>query len=102
VVLVDHVLTPPRVIASVIAVALTAVVGALLRASHPPAAATTLLVSLGSLRTVDDGLNLMAGVLVVAVVAALLRDIRTHRVTPGERMAPSDSYVRRFLRSRVG
>jgi len=102
VVLVDHVLTPQRVLAAVIAIALTAVVGALLRASHPPAAATTLLVALGSLRTVDDALNLMAGVLVIAVVGALLRDVRIHRVTPGERMAPSDSQVRRFLRSRVG
>jgi hypothetical protein len=102
VVLVDHVLTPPRVLASLIAVALTVAVGAVLRASHPPAAATTLLVSLGSLRTVEDAVNLMAGVLIITVVASLLRDIRTHRVTPGERMAPADSYVRRFLRSRVG
>jgi hypothetical protein len=102
VVLADHVLTPPRVIASFIAIALTAVLGGVLRASHPPATATTLLVSLGSLRTFDDAVNLMAGVLLIAVVAALLRDVRTHRVTPGERMAPRDSYVRRFLRSRVG
>jgi hypothetical protein len=102
VVLVDHVLTPQRVVASVVAIALTAVLGALLRASHPPAAATTLLVSLGSLKTIEDAVNLMAGVLVVAAVGALLRDVRTHRLTPGERMAPPDSYVRRFLRSRVG
>jgi HPP family len=102
VVLVDHVLTPQRLFASVIAIALTAVLGALLRASHPPAAATTLLVSLGSLRTLDDALNLMAGVLVIAVVGALFRDLRIHRLTPGERMAPPDSSVRRFLRSRVG
>jgi hypothetical protein len=102
VVLVDHVITPPRVLASLIAIALTVLVGALLRASHPPAAATTLLVTLGSLKTLDDAVNLMAGVLVVTAVAALLRDVRIHRVAPGERMAPRDSYVRRFLRSRVG
>src|ERR671920_1601093 len=61
VVLVDHVLTPGRVLASVIAIALTVLAGALLRASHPPAAATTLLVSLGSIRTVEDSLNLAVG-----------------------------------------
>jgi HPP family len=102
VVLVDHVLTPQRVLASVIAIALTVLVGALLRASHPPAAATTLLVSLGSLRTIDDAVNLMAGVLVLTAVAAVLRDVRMQRTAPGERMAPRDSYVRRFLRTRVG
>jgi hypothetical protein len=102
VVLVDHVLTPQRVLASVIAIALTGIMGGALRASHPPAAATTLLVSLGSLKTIDDAANLMAGVLLLTAVAALLREVRTHRVTPGERMAPRDSYVRRFLRSRVG
>jgi len=101
-VLVDHVVTPQRVLASVIAIALAAIMGGLLRASHPPAAATTLLVSLGSLRTIEDGVNLMAGVLVLTAVASLLRDVRMHRLTPGERMAPRDSYVRRFLRSRVG
>jgi CBS-domain-containing membrane protein len=96
------VLTPQRVLASVIAIALTVLVGALLRASHPPAAATTLLVSLGSLRTIDDAVNLMAGVLVLTAVAAVLRDVRMQRTAPGERMAPRDSYVRRFLRTRVG
>jgi hypothetical protein len=97
VVLVDHVLTPPRVLASVLAIALTVLVGALLRASHPPAAATTLLVSLGSLRTGEDALNLMAGVIVIAALAAVVRAVRTQRVTPGERMAPSRSLVERFL-----
>jgi len=43
-------------------------------------------------------LNLMAGVVIIAVVAALVRDVRVRRVTPGERMAPADSIVRRFLR----
>jgi hypothetical protein len=51
VVLVDHVLTAPRVLAAIVAILLTVLVGALLRASHPPAAATTLLVALGSIST---------------------------------------------------
>jgi hypothetical protein len=100
--LVDHVLTPQRVLASVIAIGLTVLAGALLRASHPPAAATTLLVSLGSLKTLEDAANLMAGVLVITAVAVLVRNVRTQRVTPGERMAPRDSRVRRFLRPRAG
>jgi hypothetical protein len=98
VVMVDHVLTPGRVLASVIAIAVTVLAGALLRASHPPAAATTLLVSLGSLRTIEDAMNLMLGVVVITVAAALIRDVRTRRVTPAERMAPADSLVARFLR----
>jgi hypothetical protein len=98
IVLVDHVLTPGRVLASVIAIALTVLVGALLRASHPPAAATTLLVTLGSLRTATDGANLLIGVLVLAILAAMVREIRLHPITPAERMAPRDSLVRRFLR----
>lgn len=102
VVMVDHVLTPQRVLASVAAIALTVLAGALLRASHPPAAATTLLVTLGALRTLEDAVNLMAGVVVIAGLASVLREVRTHRVTPGERMAPHDSLVRRFLRPRAG
>jgi hypothetical protein len=82
----------------VIAIAVTVLAGALLRASHPPAAATTLLVSLGSLRTIEDAMNLMLGVVVITVAAALIRDVRTRRVTPAERMAPADSLVARFLR----
>jgi hypothetical protein len=98
VVLVDHVLTPGRVAASMIAMVLTVLGGALLRASHPPAAATTLLVSLGSLRTPLDAANLMLGVVIIAIAAAVLREVRTHRLSPAERMAPRESLVRRFLR----
>jgi hypothetical protein len=98
VVLVDHVLTPGRVLASVIAIALTVLAGAFLRASHPPAAATTLLVSLGSIRTALDASNLLIGVLVIAIAAAMIREVRIHRITPAERMAPRDSLARRFLR----
>jgi CBS-domain-containing membrane protein len=102
VVLVDHVLTSPRVLAAIVAIALTVLVGAVLRASHPPAAATTLLVSLGSISTPVDALNLIAGVLVIAVLAELVREVRLQRLTPGERMAPRNSLVRRFLRPGAG
>ena len=102
VVLVDHVITLPRVLASVIAILLTVLVGGLLRASHPPAAATTLLVSLGSLRTLDDAANLAIGVVILAIAGAVLRDVRTQRETPAERMAPEGSLVARFLRRGTG
>ncbi len=98
-VLASHVLTPQRVIAAVLAIALTVLVGTLLDASHPPAAATTLLVALGSIATLEDALNLMLGVLVITAAAILVRDARLHRITPGERMAPRDSIARRFLRA---
>ena len=45
----DGQLTPIRVLAAGIAVASTVVIGDLTRATHPPAAATTLLVALGSI-----------------------------------------------------
>jgi hypothetical protein len=98
-VLTSHILAPQRVIAAVIAIALTVLVGTIVDASHPPAAATTLLVALGSIATLEDALNLMIGVLIITAAAVLLRDVRLHRVTPGERMAPRDSIVRRFLRA---
>lgn len=102
VVLIDHVLTVPRVLAAIVAILLTVLIGALVRASHPPAAATTLLVALGSISTALDVLNLVAGVLIVAVVAELVRQVRTQRVTPGVRMAPQGSIARRFLRPGAG
>jgi hypothetical protein len=101
-VLVDHVLAPPRVLASVIAIALTLLLGGLLKASHPPAAATTLLVSLGAIRTTTDALNLVAGVIVITIVAYLFREVRIRRVTPAERAAPADGLMRRFLRRSPG
>jgi hypothetical protein len=65
-----------RVFAAVIAMVATIGIAPLLRASHPPAAATTLLVALGSLQTLNDAINVMVGVLIVAVVGELLRRVR--------------------------
>jgi hypothetical protein len=51
-----------------------------LRAYHPPAAATALLVTSGAYRmTGKTPLALMAGVLVVAIVAELLHHFRPKR-----------------------
>jgi hypothetical protein len=98
VVLSTGILTWPRVAAAVIAIVLTMLIGIGLRASHPPAAATTLLVALGSIATLEASLSLMAGVAVVALLGELVRRTRLERVTPAERRAPASGAARRWLR----
>lgn len=89
----DHQLVAIRVAAATIAIALTILVGFLAKASHPPAAATTLLVALGAIATVEQALIVMGGVLLTAAIGELLRLIRLERMTPGERQAPARSLV---------
>jgi hypothetical protein len=77
-----------RVWASAFAVGLTALVQPTLRAYHPPAAATALLVTLGAYKlTWKASLGMMAGVLVVALVGEWLQRlrIREQRGTTGVR-----------------
>src|SRR5687767_3664576 len=70
----------PRVWASAAALAMLAVLMPQLRAYHPPAAATALLVTLGAYRmTSKTPLALMAGVVAVAVVAEVLNRVRPRR-----------------------
>jgi hypothetical protein len=92
------VLTGPRVAAAVLALPLTVLAGILLRASHPPAAATTLLVALGSISTVDKAGAVVAGVAILALMGELLRRVRLERSTPSEKLAPKDSVARWRLR----
>ena len=87
-----------RVIAATIAVALTLVATATLRASHPPATATTLLVALGAAATADAALNIVAGVVIIAAAGEILRRVRLERRAPSERMAPARSLAWRRLR----
>ncbi|BAT52215.1 hypothetical protein NOS3756_11480 [Nostoc sp. NIES-3756] len=76
-VLLTHNLAPIRVWSAALAVGLNTLFGILLKASHPPAAATTLLVALGGfepkLRSV---ITVVAGVIIVATVGESLRRIR--------------------------
>jgi hypothetical protein len=65
-----------RVAAGVLAVALTLLATIALAASHPPAAATTLLVALGSLRTPQDAVNIAIGAAIMAVTGVVLRRLR--------------------------
>jgi HPP family protein len=94
----DHELVPARVAAATIAIVLTIALGYLLRASHPPAAASTLLVALGSIATAQQAGVVLAGVVVTAALGELLRLIRQVRVAPAERMAPRGSMVSQRLR----
>lgn len=72
-----------RVGASVLAVALAAVLEMVLRASHPPAASTTLLASLGSFHpTLRDTLTVALGVLTVAAAGEVFRRLRARREAP--------------------
>ncbi len=74
-------LTPVRIAAAALAVGLTILAGILLRASHPPASATTLLVALGGFRlTLHDALTVSAGVLIVATLGEFLRRVRLGQV----------------------
>jgi CBS-domain-containing membrane protein len=82
VVLVRHQLTWGRAGAAVIALALTLLVALLLKASHPPAGATTLLVALGAFK-IADILTVVAGVLIVAVAGELARRLRLGQLPLG-------------------
>jgi hypothetical protein len=94
----DQQLVPVRVVASAIAIALTILLCQLARASHPPAAATTLLVTLGSIATLKQSMTLMVGVILLAVIGEGLRHVRRKRRVPAERMAPPRGLVRTRLR----
>ena len=70
----------PRVWASALALAFLAIVQPQLRAYHPPAAATALLITLGSYRmTGRTPLALIGGVVAVALAAELLNRLRPKR-----------------------
>jgi hypothetical protein len=80
------VLTISRMLAAVLAVVVTSALCSLLRASHPPAAATTLLVALGSFRTAGDALTVFLGVLILAVLGEIARQVRI-RATEGTKLS---------------
>jgi len=66
----------PRVWAAAIAPFLTLLIAPVLRASHPPAGATTLIVALGSFRTWNDVVAVIVGVLLIAAFGEGLRQAR--------------------------
>lgn len=69
--------TPVRVLAAVLAATLSMFLGFVLKASHPPAAATALLFALGSYKpTMHDVMTVVAGVLMFAIAGEFLRRLR--------------------------
>jgi hypothetical protein len=80
--LVDHELVGVRVAAAAIAIGLTILLAEPIQASHPPAAATALLVALGSIATGNDALNLMIGAALLAVLGEGARWVRMHPSRP--------------------
>jgi CBS-domain-containing membrane protein len=77
-----HAVLAPRVAAAVLAIALASALELVLRAQHPPGAATTLLAALGSFRpTWHDAGAVLAGVVTLVATAELLKRLRG---APGE------------------
>ncbi|MGI2905226.1 HPP family protein [Tolypothrix sp. VBCCA 56010] len=86
-------LAPVRVWAAVLAGMLNMLTGLLLHASHPPAAATTLLVALGGFKpTIDSIVTIMTGVFIVAVVGEALRQIRLRQLRNFARGSQIDTH----------
>jgi hypothetical protein len=76
-VFVIHHVSPGRMWASVIAVTLTLAGQVIFKAAHAPAAATTLLITMGGFqRKWIDVADLAVGILVVALLGEILRRIR--------------------------
>ena len=69
-------LTMLRVGASTIAIGLTVLLVLVLRASHQPAGATTLLVALGTFQTMNDAMVVIVGVLLIAAIGEPIRRLR--------------------------
>jgi hypothetical protein len=94
-VLVTHELTGARAWTAVVAIAISVLIAVLARASHPPAAATTLLFALGGLTATRNAvIATMIGVLIVSGVGVAFRHIRlrgarTHLLVPAKLTAAS-------------
>jgi hypothetical protein len=78
--LVAHQLTAGRAVAAALAVAVTLLVCLLLKASHPPAAATTLLAALGSFK-IEDAPAILIGILLVSALGEVARRMRLGQLT---------------------
>lgn len=76
-------LTGPHVLAGALSVALTTVVLTLLRLQHPPAGATTLIVSLGILHQPMQLLAMAGAIVLVTVLGFVLNRILLGRMTAG-------------------
>lgn len=71
-----HVLTLGRTLAASLAIALTMLLTVPLKAEHPPAAATTLLVALGTINTGKEAMAAMIGAVILALIGEGARQMR--------------------------
>jgi len=97
--LLTGVVTVPRVVATVLGLALLLIALVPLRVSHPPAAATTLLVTLGAVHSLEQMTWLIVGAVAIAIVGELLRAVRLRRLPPGP--VPSRAERSRTTRART-
>jgi hypothetical protein len=95
VVLTDHTLTVGRLGASVVAMAALMLLGGLLRASHPPAAATVLLITLGSLKDQRQLITFAIGLAILALAGEVVRRLRLGAWSWGEGKANKRAEIAR-------
>jgi hypothetical protein len=102
-VLASQQLTPVRLAAAVLSIVLTLLLGYLLRASHPPAAATTLLVALGGFTPTGATIRtVIVGVLIVAAAGEGLRRLRLgHGLAGGGAAKDGPDVTERAMRDRA-
>jgi hypothetical protein len=74
--MIDGTLTGSRILASVIALGLAMALLLALRANHPPAAATTLMVTLGTVNTLGDAEQLLLAAGLIAAAGEAVRRVR--------------------------
>src|SRR5690348_11581688 len=87
-VFVTHMVSGPRVCAALLAIAVATGLEILLKAQHPPGAATTLLAALGSFRLGwTDTWEVLVGVVAVTVAGELLQMLHPAPPPPGTRTA---------------
>lgn len=86
-----HHLALMRVWTAVVAIALTLLGTMIVHASHPPAAATTLLVALGSHQTARAALTLVIGIVIVGVLGEGIRLLRLRHRARMRRANRSDA-----------
>lgn len=88
-VFVEHAVSGPRLCAALLALAIAMAIEVQIKAQHPPAAATTLLAALGSLRLDwTTTWEVLVGVVAVTVTGELLRNLHPAPEQPSARAAP--------------
>jgi CBS domain-containing membrane protein len=86
--------TPPRIGAAALSLALTGAVLLLLRASHPPAGATVLIVSLGLLTKPSEMAMIMVGVVILAIAGWAINRALGVPVPPPGRLWSKENWAR--------